>query len=67
MKHRYSTLASTVRRVALQTTGLGLVIVALSPAAQASVAPEIDAGSLVSGLTLLTGGILIITNRIRRK
>jgi hypothetical protein len=30
-------------------------------------APEIDAGSLASGLTLLTGGVLLLTDRLRRK
>jgi hypothetical protein len=30
-------------------------------------APEIDAGSVVSGLTLLTGGVLLLTDRFRRK
>ena len=29
--------------------------------------PELDAGSMLSGLTLLAGGILIATNRVRRK
>ncbi len=68
MKHRLLALASAVRPVALQSVGLGLVIVALSRSAQATpTTPEIDAGSLVSGLTLLTGGILIVTNRYRRK
>jgi hypothetical protein len=55
--------------VALRATGLGLVVLALGSAAQAGVVhtPEIDAGTLVSGLTLLAGGILVVTNRIRRK
>jgi hypothetical protein len=44
-------------------------VIALSTAAQAQVqaTPEIDAGSLVSGLALLSGGVLIVTNRFRRK
>ncbi len=69
MKHRFRALASAVRPVAIHSVGLGLVVVALSQAVQAGVpqTPEIDAGSLVSGLTLLAGGILIVTNRIRRK
>ncbi len=69
MKHRFRALASTARRVALQSAGVGLVVVALNRAVQAGppISPEIDAGSLVSGLTLLAGGILIVTNRIRRK
>ncbi len=68
MKHRFRALASAVRPVALHSVGVGLVVVALSRAVQAGApAPEIDAGSLVSGLTLLAGGILIVTNRMRRK
>jgi len=69
MRRRYSKLASAVRTVALQSAGLGLIMVALSQAAQAGAprTPEIDAGSLVSGLTMLAGGILIVTNRIQRK
>jgi len=69
MKHRFHTLASAVRTAALQSAGLGLVVIALSRAAQAQVqaTPEIDAGSLVSGLALLAGGMLIVTNQIRRK
>ena len=30
-------------------------------------APEIDAGSAMSALTVMTGGILLITDRIRRR
>ena len=68
MQHRFRTLASAARRVTFQTAGLGLVVIALSTAAQAIPAstPEIDAGSLVSGLALLTGGVLIVTNQFRR-
>jgi hypothetical protein len=30
-------------------------------------APEIDAGSIASGLTLLAGGVLLLTDRFRHK
>ena len=29
-------------------------------------APEIDAGSMISALTLLTGGVLMITDKFRK-
>jgi hypothetical protein len=69
MKNRFRTVALAVRMVTLQFAGLGLVVIGLCPAAQAAPppAPEIDAGSLVSGLALLSGGVLIVTNRFRRK
>jgi hypothetical protein len=53
--------------------GLALVLAACAGAAAAQSmsggchAPEIDAGALASGLTLLTGGILVLTDRFRRK
>jgi hypothetical protein len=49
---------------------LGFVLAALGQVAFASApvpTPEIDAGTLVGGLALLSGGILILTNRVRRK
>jgi len=30
-------------------------------------APEIDAGSLASAVTLVTGGLLVLADRLRRK
>lgn len=50
--------------------GLGflLVLAAMSSSARAtSVAPEIDPGMMSSALALLGGGLLLITNRSRRK
>jgi hypothetical protein len=70
MTQRLFSIASAMCTVAVRCTGLGLVVLALGSAAQGGIlspAPEIDAGSLVSGLTLLAGGILVVTNRIRRK
>ena len=44
--------------LAVKAVGLGLILAALSSATYAGIrapAPEIDAGSLVTGLTLLSG------------
>jgi hypothetical protein len=55
------------------TCGLALALAACAGVAGAQSmsggchAPEIDAGSLASGLTLLTGGVLLLTDRLRRK
>ena len=54
--------------------GLGLVLAASATAAHAQsassggagAAPEIDAGSVISALTLLTGGVLMITDKFRK-
>jgi hypothetical protein len=69
MRHRFILVPARATAAALRFAGLGLVVFAFSSVAQATVtpAPEIDAGSFVSGLTLLAGGILIVTNRVRRK
>jgi hypothetical protein len=32
----------------------------------AGAAPEIDAGSMISALTLLTGGVLMVTDKFRK-
>jgi hypothetical protein len=50
--------------------GLGALVVlsAFAPAAQAfQQNPEIDPASATSALTLLTGGFLMLTSRIRRR
>ena len=48
--------------------GFALLLAGLSGQAQAfEPVPEMDAGSLVSGLTLLTGGLLILMGRRGRK
>lgn len=53
--------------------GLALVMGASASLAHAQTAstsggaaPEIDAGSMISALTLLTGGVLMITDKFRR-
>jgi hypothetical protein len=52
--------------------GLALVMVALAGPAwaggpQGPKAPEIDPGSMGGALALLTGGLLLLTDRFRRK
>ena len=56
--------------------GLALVVAASATMAHAQsasggasggAAPEIDAGSMISALTLLTGGVLMITDKFRSK
>jgi hypothetical protein len=54
----------------ITVTGCGLMMVLTaigSSAAAVDVAPEIDAGSLGSAVTLLVGGAMMLTDRIRRK
>lgn len=55
--------------------GLALVLAATSSVAFAqtastgstTVVPEIDPGSMASAVTLLCGGVLMLTDKIRRK
>ena len=48
--------------------GFALLLAGLSGQARAfEPVPEMDAGSIVSGLTLLTGGLLILIGRRGRK
>ncbi len=64
--HPVSALLILVRRA----LGVALVVAACATSAQAGgslPAPEIDPGSLASALTLLTGGFLLVTDRLRRK
>ena len=52
------------------TLGVGLVLAAFSTPAWANEpipTPEIDPGMMTSALALLGGGLLLITNRSRRK
>ena len=54
-------------RVASFGLGLALIVSAVAGSARADfVAPEVDPGSLASALTLLTGGFLTLTARVRR-
>lgn len=56
-------------RTARAGIGIGMVLAALSTLAWAKQdwAPEIDPGSMASALTLLTGGVLMLTERRRRR
>lgn len=51
-------------RIASLAIGFGLLFAGLcAPAGAFEPVPEIDAGSMVSALSLLTGGLLILTAR----
>ena len=58
----------------VKIAGLALVVGATAGLAHAQTAsgstaggvPEIDAGSMISALTLLTGGVLMITDKFRK-
>jgi len=52
---------------ACRVAAFGLVFLALGHVAKADLAPEIDAGSMSSGLALLTGGMLWLSGRRPRK
>ena len=56
-------------RTARAGIGFGMILAALSTAAWAlpHASPEIDPGSMASALTLLTGGVLMLTERKRRR
>jgi hypothetical protein len=65
-------------RKLFQFAGLALVMAATATVAHAQsasggsggssgAAPEIDPGSVMSALTLLTGGVLMITDKFRSK
>jgi hypothetical protein len=62
----------TLRALASVRRPLGLVLV-LAGCAQTAFAlgppnvPEIDPGSVASALTLAAGGVLLLTDRIRKK
>jgi hypothetical protein len=61
-------LCSKILRASLMACGGLLVLTALGSAAYASiVGPEIDPGTLSSAMTLLVGGVLLLTSRRGRK
>ncbi len=58
----------SLARKAMVAGGFLLVFMALaSPALAQQRVPEIDPGSAVSGITLLTGGILLLADKFRMK
>lgn len=58
-------------RVARTAAGLALVLAAIAGTATAGASPpsvpEIDAGSILSAVTLLSGGVMILTDRCRAR
>jgi len=68
MKNREaSRTVSQFAASACRVAAFGLVFLALGQVANAAVTPEIDAGSMSSGLALLTGGMLWLSGRRPRK
>ncbi len=60
----------SLSRKAMVAIGFLLVFSALAspaPAAFVGQVPEIDPGSAVSGITLLTGGVLVLADKLRAK
>jgi hypothetical protein len=66
---------NTLAAKSVKFMGLALVLAASATVAHAQsassggsggAAPEIDAGSMISALTLLTGGVLMITDKFRK-
>ncbi len=65
---------NSVATKSVKLAGLALVLGASASLAHAQsasgssggAAPEIDAGSMISALTLLTGGVLMITDKFRK-
>ena len=60
---------SSLTRLIRFTLGAGLVLTAFSTPAWAIPlpVPEIDSGSMAGALTLLTGAVLVLTDRRRKK
>ena len=55
--------ASKALRPARLALGAGMVFAALSANASAGFVPEIDPGSMGSAVTLLAGGLVLLTGR----
>lgn len=69
LSNRLSQVVVGSLKVGQKLLGLGLVLAACAGAAQAGFTdvPEIDPGSMASALTLLVGGTLMLTDKLRRK
>ena len=50
----------------MKIVGMMLLVVGMSGTAMATIAPEIDAGSGISALTLLSGALLVIKSRRKK-
>ncbi len=65
---------NSIAAKSVKIAGLALVVGATAGLAHAQTAsvspaggvPEIDTGSMISALTLLTGGVLMITDKFRK-
>ena len=68
-----SVVPAAWRLLSLGRRGLGLALVLAATAGTtfadhcAPHTPEIDAGSLATAVGLVTGGVLLLTDRLRRK
>jgi hypothetical protein len=61
-------LSIALRKAMVLSVGFGMLFMGFCvPAMARDSVPEIDAGSMGSALTLLTGGLLILTARRGRK
>ena len=70
MVTRTAGMIRTLARVGRTTVGAGLLLSGLSAVALAQErlpTPEIDAGSAVSALALLTGSVMLLRDRFRAK
>ncbi len=62
-------MSSSLLSGLLKIAGMAVVLMGLcevATAAPPAAVPEIDAGSLISGLTLLSGGLMVLTGRRRK-
>ena len=50
----------------MKTLGLILLVIGMSGAAMAGAVPEIDGGSAVGALCLLSGAIVLIRSRLKK-
>ena len=67
-----STRMTSAVRGAWRLTGLALVLAAICGTVEAGAGPpkhvpEMDPGSILSAITLLSGGVMILTDRRRSK
>ena len=68
-ERRAIALVATTLRTVRKAAGLALLVVAIGGTARAVDidVPEIDPGSMAGALTLLSGGVMLLTGRVRRK
>jgi hypothetical protein len=69
LSNRWSNVVVGSLKASRVVLGLALVMAACSGPALAfgDEVPEIDPGSMASALTALVGGMLVLTDRLRRK